>query len=81
MKLVPVKITQQSAKQPITAERIERALDHLAEIIVQLGEGGAHYLPIYERLENELAAMKAQEAMMERVRERARVKLVVRRQI
>jgi hypothetical protein len=33
--------------------------------------GGEVYLPIYERLESELAAAKAKEAMLERARVRA----------
>ncbi|MGY4358557.1 hypothetical protein ACVWZR_007683 [Bradyrhizobium sp. i1.3.1] len=33
--------------------------------------GGEVYLPIYERLESELAAAKAKEDMMQRVRVRA----------
>ncbi len=39
--------------QPITIERVERALDKLAEIIVLLGENGINVLPIYDRLEKE----------------------------
>lgn len=35
--------------KPITAERIERALNRLAEIIVQLGDEGRKCLPIYKR--------------------------------
>lgn len=35
------------------------------------GNGVAHGLPIYERLESELAALKAKEDMMERARVRA----------
>jgi hypothetical protein len=34
-------------------------------------QGGEVYLPIFERLESELAAAKAKEAMLERARVRA----------
>jgi hypothetical protein len=56
----------------ITAETLEKCLDRVAEIIVQAGEKGAVYLPIYERLESELEKARAIEARMERVRTRAK---------
>lgn len=52
---------------PITAERIERALDVMAGIVVKYGE---KYLPIYEALENDLQAARATESRMAAVRER-----------
>lgn len=58
--------------QHITTERIERALDRLAEIMVELGERGAHYLPIYERLEREIAERKALENKMAAVHDRVK---------
>ncbi|MDH0613433.1 MULTISPECIES: hypothetical protein [unclassified Agrobacterium] len=57
--------------EPVTAERIERALDKLAEIIVFLGDDGVEVLPIYERLEMELEPMKQLEAKMDEIRARA----------
>ena len=54
----------------ITTEILERCLDRLAQIIVQAGDKGAVYLPIYERLETELERLKATEERMARVRER-----------
>lgn len=54
------------------AEQIEHAMDRLAEIMMDLGDRGAHYLPIYERLESELVIFKAREAKMVEIRERAR---------
>jgi len=57
----------------ITPERIEAALDKLAIAMVRLGPEGARALPIYERLERELEALRVTETKMARVRERARV--------
>ncbi|WAJ29301.1 hypothetical protein [Antarcticirhabdus aurantiaca] len=42
----------------ITTDRIERALNRLAQIITEAGSDGAAYLPIYDRLEAELATAK-----------------------
>ncbi|MFS8120877.1 hypothetical protein QD336_00485 [Rhizobium sp. BR 250] len=55
----------------MTAERIDRALDKLAEIIVFLGDDGVNVLPIYERLEKELAALKSSVSRMDEIRARA----------
>jgi len=41
--------------QQVTHERIQRALDQVAEIIVARGEKGEDWLPLYERLERALA--------------------------
>lgn len=57
--------------KPVTAERIERALDSLAEIIVNAGRKGTAYLPIYKRLKDELGKLKDEELLMEEIRERA----------
>lgn len=56
---------------PVSVERVERALDKLAEIIVFLGDDGVNVLPIYERLEMELEPMKRFEAKMGEIRARA----------
>ena len=58
--------------QPITPERIERALDTLANIMVRSGPEGRAYLPLFENLEQELATLRAEEDVMSRVRARAR---------
>ncbi|MCE1237064.1 MAG: hypothetical protein LWW93_11995 [Hyphomicrobiales bacterium] len=50
--------------EPVTAERIERALDGLARIMVDAGSEGGAYLPIYQRLERELAEMRADDDAM-----------------
>ncbi len=56
----------------VTAERIERALDRLAEIMVQFGDEGRQCLPIYRRLKEELAAYRSMEDDMSEIRERAK---------
>lgn len=58
--------------EPITVERIERALDTLALVMVQSGEEGSVYLPIYQRLERELTELRAEEDAMSRVLARVR---------
>lgn len=61
------------APQPkLTAERIERALNRLAEIMIKLGSQGERCLPIYERLETELATWRAREHKMVEARERVK---------
>jgi hypothetical protein len=55
----------------ITVARLERCLDRVALVMERAGKKAPVYLPIYERLETELAALKAKEAMLERARERA----------
>ncbi|MGX0962732.1 hypothetical protein AB7M63_003181 [Bradyrhizobium japonicum] len=56
---------------PITVATLEWCLDRLAYAMHRAPQGGEVYLPIYERLESELAALKAKEDMMERARVRA----------
>lgn len=61
-----------SADSPVTAKRIERALDRLAEIIVQKGDEGWKWVSIYKKLDEELMRLKALEDDMKIIRERAR---------
>lgn len=56
---------------PVTAERIESALDGLAGIIADAGDGGRVYLPIFARLERELVEMREGDAAMAAVLARA----------
>lgn len=56
----------------ITADVLEKCLDRVALLIEQSGNKGAVYLPIYERLEAELNALKAKEERMARIRARIR---------
>lgn len=57
---------------PVTAERIERAMDRLAEVIVSLGGAGSRVLPIYQRLEEELATLRRADSSMDSVLDRLR---------
>ncbi|MDG4887813.1 hypothetical protein P9230_10770 [Mesorhizobium sp. WSM4887] len=56
--------------RPITAERIERALDRVAEIIMARGEKGEAWLPLYDHLERALRDHQAKEERLEEVRQR-----------
>ena len=56
----------------ITANVLEKCLDRVALAIDQAGDKGAVYLPIYDRLEAELKALKDKEDRVARIR--ARVK-------
>jgi len=58
--------------EPIMAARIERCLDRIAEIIATDRDGGRVYLPIYARLERELAEHRAAEDLLAAVHERVR---------
>jgi hypothetical protein len=62
--------TGSSQPSPVTVARLERGLDRLAEIMVDLGDQGAQCLPIYERLEEELEALVAKTDQMAKVRAR-----------
>ncbi|XAZ24038.1 hypothetical protein LVY75_12485 [Sinorhizobium sp. B11] len=64
--------SRDQSDKPITAKRIEHALDRLAEVTVRLGAEGYKCIPIYERLERELADHRAREQKMLEIRERAR---------
>jgi hypothetical protein len=52
------------------AAQIETALDRLALVMERAGKRGDVYLPIYERLEEELAVVQVKDARMERARNR-----------
>lgn len=61
-------MTTPSSGPGFTAERVERALDLLAQFIELDGD---IYLPMYERLEAELEELKRRESVKDRVRKRA----------
>lgn len=61
-----------SQSQPITRDRIERAMDALAQWMVRLGPDGVKCLPIYERLEGELEALSSTESKMAEIFARAK---------
>ena len=56
--------------QPITVQRIERALDRVAEIIVARGDQGETWLPLYDYLERALQDHRAKEELLAAVRQR-----------
>ncbi|MER8408289.1 hypothetical protein NKH16_27080 [Mesorhizobium sp. M1307] len=56
--------------EPVTLDRIDRALDTLALAIHKAGNKGRAYLPIYERLEREKKKLIAEMGAMLRVQER-----------
>jgi hypothetical protein len=56
----------------ITVEVLEKCLDRLARIIDQAGDRGVVYLPIYDRLEAELMALKDREDRLARIHARVR---------
>ncbi len=56
----------------ITADVLEKCLDRVALLIAEGGDNGAVYLPIYDRLEAELEALKVKEARMACIRARIR---------
>ena len=61
-----------AAPVPITVDVLEKCLDRVALAIDQAGDKGAVYLPIYDRLEAELKALKDKEDRMARIQARVR---------
>lgn len=57
-------------KPALTPEMYEEALDLLAEKITGYGERGRELLPMYQRLERELEALRAEDALLASVRAR-----------
>lgn len=61
------------SKEPrveVSIEVLEKCLDRLAVAIDRAGKRGAVYLPIYERVEAELDALRAKEERMKRASQR-----------
>lgn len=56
--------------RPVTTQRIERALDRVAEIIVARGDHGEAWLPLYDHLERALKDHRAKEERLAAVRQR-----------
>jgi hypothetical protein len=56
--------------EPITLAKLERSIDRVALAMRRAGKKGEVYLPIFERLESEIAAARAKEATLERARQR-----------
>lgn len=57
---------------PITAARLERCLDRCALIMSRERDGGAWLLPLYRRIEADVAEQRAVEEALSKARERAR---------
>lgn len=64
-------IVNQTPK-PITLDRIDRAMDRLAQIILDHGQDGLQYLCIYEHLEQQREAFLASENPLTKLRERVK---------
>ncbi len=62
--------SKQKTRDEVSIEILEKHLDRLALAISRAGKCGAMYLPIYERIEAELDALRAKEERMERVHQR-----------
>lgn len=65
-------IGDELAKGPITAARLERCLDKLAVVMSRESDGGAWALPLYRRIEADIAEQRAIEAALAEARDRAR---------
>ena len=61
-----------SADDEITIDLLESCLDRLAIVMRRAPQGGEVYLPIFERLEEQIMAKKANESRMARVMRRIR---------
>jgi hypothetical protein len=57
---------------PITAVRLEHCLDRLAFIMSRRADGGVGFLPLYRRIERDIAEQRAVEDALAQARERAR---------
>ncbi|SHN18599.1 hypothetical protein [Roseibium suaedae] len=60
-------MSRRQSSKPITIERVAAALIKLAWLIERTPEG-EKFLPLFERLENELAALQDKQDTMSRVR-------------
>lgn len=57
--------------RPVTVQRIERALDRVAEIIVARGDQGEAWLPLYDYPERAMQDLQAKEVRLAEVRKGA----------
>ncbi|WP_316233390.1 hypothetical protein [Bradyrhizobium sp. SZCCHNPS2010] len=62
----PRAIRKISADGPITVDLLERCLDRLALAMHRAPQGGDVYLPLWDRLEQEIEARRANESTMAR---------------
>lgn len=61
-----------SRKKPMTAARVERAIDTLASVMASAGSDATLLIPIWKRLQTELERLKDEEAIIAEARERLR---------
>lgn len=66
----PRKTKHEFPDLPRTVERCERYLDRMALVLERAGDNAPAFLPIVRRLEKELAEAKAEEEILERMRQR-----------
>lgn len=59
-----------TTRRPITSERIGRALDRVAEIIVAQGDQGEALLPLHDYLEGAMQDLQTKDKRLAAVRER-----------
>jgi hypothetical protein len=74
LKTDPALIDEEADIGPITAARLERALDRVAFIMSRRRDGGAGFLPLYRRIEADIAEQRAVEDALEAARDRARLR-------
>lgn len=61
-----------SRKKPMTAARVEHAIDTLASVMASAGSDATLLIPIWKRLQTELERLKDEEAIIAEARERLR---------
>ena len=61
-----------SVEDEVTAARLQLCLDRLTEIMADPRYVGERFLPLYERLEREIAARQNNDHKLAAIRERAR---------
>lgn len=59
-----------SRKKPMTAARVERAIDTLASVMATAGPDAPLLIPIWKRLQTELERLKDEEAILSAARAR-----------
>ncbi|EKF44018.1 hypothetical protein NA8A_04380 [Nitratireductor indicus C115] len=59
-------------KKPITAARVERAIDTLAGVMATAGPDAPLLIPLWKRLQSELERLKEEEAILAAAMERVK---------
>lgn len=71
-KTPPSEVATAPSEPAITAELLEQCMDRIALVIVRDERRGVVYLPIYDRLSTELAAIRHRAATLNEIRARVR---------